>query len=231
MSENNYSSKLFSILGDSMSTLFGYSRPIGAEFYSAYRRYETGVYYLEDTWWGQVISALGGYLLVNDSFSGSTVCSETQNEIGSYGCSDVRTSSLGEDGRSPDVIMILMGINDMGKRNRIYPECEDEREDLSIFSVAYNAMIAKLRRNYPLAEIWCITLPLGKRGSYEPLEAVVSTYREYSDCIAKCAKDGGCRLIDICGTEPYDSIDGLHPNASGMKTISLAVLDKLKNIR
>ena len=104
---NTYKGKAFSVLGDSISTLFGYSTPEDAVYYSASRRYETGVCYLRDTWWGRVIEALGGRLLINNSFSGSTVCRYSESEYDSYACSDGRTSALSEGGCAPDVIMIF----------------------------------------------------------------------------------------------------------------------------
>lgn len=70
-----------SVLGDSASTLFGYSHPSDAVFYTAAKHYETGVYSLSDTWWGQVIDTLGGRLLVNNSFSGSTACLDPRNGL------------------------------------------------------------------------------------------------------------------------------------------------------
>ena len=64
----------FSILGDSISTFSGYSEPAGAEFYDAEKKVLSRVTSQKDTWWGRTIEALGGTLLVNNSFSGSTVC-------------------------------------------------------------------------------------------------------------------------------------------------------------
>lgn len=52
MNTIKHKQKNISILGDSISTLFGYSKPSEGVFYTAERRYETGVYYLSDTWWG-----------------------------------------------------------------------------------------------------------------------------------------------------------------------------------
>ncbi len=218
--------KSFSILGDSISTLFGYSQPPEAVFYTAARRYETGVYAFGDTWWGQVIDTLGGRLLVNDSFSGSTVCFDPRNEIASYGCSDARTSALGIDGEVPDVILVFMGMNDRGLGVPLRPSCEAEKNDLTIFSEAYSAMLCKLRASAPLAELWCLTLPLGSLDGYAPSEAARRRTEAYSNVIAECAGQNACRLIDICQMEPYESFDGLHPNAKGMRQIAEAVLQK-----
>lgn len=216
--------KSFSVLGDSISTLFGYSQPPEAVFYTAARRYESGVYDLSDTWWGQVIDALGGRLLVNDSFSGSTVSADLRNEIASYGCSDARTSALGTAEETPDVILLFMGINDRGLGVPLRPSCAAEEKDLTVFFVAYSEMLRKLRANAPHAEVWCLTLPLGCLDGYAPSEAARQRTNAYSAVIAECAAQNGYRLIDICQMEPYESLDGLHPNAGGMRQIADAVL-------
>jgi hypothetical protein len=94
MDTEKYKDKRFSVLGDSISTLQGYSEPKNAEFYDALRMRKAGLHGVEDTWWGQVIARLGGKLLVNNSISGSTVCRRPTHTIPSYACSDERTSAL-----------------------------------------------------------------------------------------------------------------------------------------
>ncbi len=71
---NYYKNKLFSILGDSISTFEGYSEPYEATYYDAVRKCQGDITKVEHTWWGQVIEHLGGELLVNNSISGSMVC-------------------------------------------------------------------------------------------------------------------------------------------------------------
>ena len=154
-----YHNQFFSILGDSMSTLSGYSVPDYAAYYDLARGLESGVFAPSDTWWGQVIDYLHGELLVNNSFSGSTVCWDRQYEIPSYGCSEERTSALGSCGRNPDVIMIFMGLNDWGRGASITAG-QDNVDDLTVFPIAYRHMIEQLRSRYPDAEIWCFTFPV-----------------------------------------------------------------------
>ncbi len=226
MGENQ--AKKFSLLGDSVSTLFGYSRPMGAEFYSAVRLYETGVYDLADTWWGQVIAVLGGQLLVNNSYAGSTVCRSPYDEVGSSACSDRRTAAMGEDGEAPDVIFVFVGLNDCGLGVKLAPTCEAEKGDLTVFSEAYGAMLTKLKANYPRAVVWCLTLPQGLADGYAPTQAARERAAAYSRIIAACAAAHGCHVADICGMEPYDSRDGLHPTAEGMKQLAAAVLAALR---
>lgn len=225
----NYKDKKFSVLGDSVSTLFGYSKPSGAEFYNVYRRYETGVYYMSDTWWGQVIEKLGGQLLVNDSFSGSTVCSRSHEKTEACTCGDKRTSELDEDGKTPDVIIIFMGMNDRGYGVKLCPSCKAEMGDMTVFSQAYHTMLRKIRFNYPDAEIWCLTLPLAEHDGYLPSFAAKTKTGEYSRVITECAEECGCKLVDIHDMEPYKTCDGLHPNAEGMQMLARAVLNAIKN--
>ena len=185
-----------------------------------------------DTWWGRVIEHLGGELLVNNSISGSTVSKSPQFEIPSYSCSDERTSALSVDGQSPDVIMIFMGENDWGRGVRLAPRDEYEADDKSIFSVAYCTMLEKLRKNYPQAELWCFTLPLGtckSRADFVfPYRYAGRHIEEYCDAIRAAAEEYGCRVIDLYRfSQPYDTIDGFHPNKDGMKTLADAVIGSL----
>lgn len=224
----DYTNKRFSILGDSVSTLDGYNPPEYLVYYEGYRKFDTDVFFMEDTWWGQVISALGGSLLVNESFSGSLLAKHRECIIPSYGCSDERTSALSEDGTLPDVIMLFMGTNDWGRQMKLYPD-EGEKEDLSIFSVAYEKAIEKLRRNYPDAEIWCFTLPINRT---DPRTLAIAEGRppidRYCEVIRSCAAREGCRVVDLYHAAPeYDTVDGFHPTAKGMKTLSMAVLSCL----
>ena len=195
-----YENKYFSILGDSISTLLGYNPEGAAVFYDAYMGRIAGVLAPEDTWWGQVIDALGGELLVNDSFSGSTVCPLRGGDIESHASSDKRTSNLARDGVSPDVILIMMGTNDCGMR--FSPEGE--------FIPSYRQMLEKIKRLYPLAEICCIT----------PLKESV-----FCDAVRALSREQGCILADLAALKlDVETIDGLHPSANGMKTIADGVL-------
>ena len=231
MQRDKYKGKKFSILGDSISTFQGYSEPEDAAFYDISRKLESEIITPADTWWGQVIEYLGGELLVNNSISGSTVCRNPFYEVPSYACSKERTSSLAKGDVLPDVIMIYMGTNDWGRGTRIH--CEElndgAEESLELFSVAYRTMLKELKQNYPDAEIWCFTLPIScctsREGFAFPYCYGGRHIDEYCQEIRCCASELGCRLIDIRSyNRPYDTIDGFHPNAEGMKTIANSVI-------
>ena len=230
----DYTNKYFSILGDSISTLEGYSEPKGAEFYELSYKLASGVFTLLDTWWGQVIDRLGGKLLRNNSISGSTVCWHPSYEIPSYGCSDERTSSLGKEGLNPDVIMVFLGVNDWGAGLpiRSHNTLQAETENPADFLSAYQKMLQKLKRNYPNAEIWCLTLPVS-RCAEKGIEEFPYYYggrhiAEYCEAIQEAAQEYGCRVIDLYAKkEPHDTIDGFHPNANGMMVLAEGVLTNL----
>ncbi len=213
--KERYAGRYISFLGDSLSTLSGYNPEGNAVFYDHVNSRAAGIRDVADTWWGRVTAALGAHLLVNDAFSGSTVCNDPRYEIESYGCSALRCGRLGEGGRAPDVVVILLGFNDRG---HWFPITETERRpgDTS-FLCAYRRMLARLGANYPAAEIVCLTLPcpMGYNERRDP----------YCAAIAEAAAEAGCRLLDIHDpANTYETLDGLHANAAGMRTIGDAVL-------
>lgn len=228
----SYKGKYFSILGDSISTLEGYSIPRGAEFYEGFKKYQANILTTEDTWWGQVITELGGKLLVNNSFSGSTVIKHPSMMIPSYGCSDERTSELHFGECMPDVVMVFLGTNDWGSGIKTKPENDGEKKE-SIFSCAYESMLVKLKKNYPEAELWCFTLPVStckKSKIFEfPYEYGGRHINEYCQVIRECGAKYGCKVIELYNYgEPHDTIDYFHPNREGMKTISDKIIKQIK---
>lgn len=230
MHPRSYEGKYFSILGDSISTLAGYNPPQNAVFYDWENKYLAGIFAPEDTWWGKIIQILGGKLLMNESYSGSLVCKHPSCEVESYGCSDARTSNLGIGATTPDVIMVLLGLNDFGCGMRLLPKTDQRK--LSVFSTAYATMLEKLQKNYPQAEIWCLTLPRSHWSRHPEIEIPACRFgghiSEYCRVIQTCAQQAGCRVVDIyCPSEPYDTIDGYHPTSVGMQTIAEAVMRSL----
>ena len=162
-------------------------------------------------------------------------------EVPSYACSEKRTSSLGSGDIFPDIVMIFMGINDLGMifmgindlgmNVKISPSCDAERSDLSIFTVAYKTMLSEIKRNYPHAEIMCITLPKVSAREQIPYYMNFSGDRlaDYSAAIKKCAEDEGCTVIDLNNSPlKYSSIDGCHPTKQGMQEIAKEILKILR---
>lgn len=232
MMTTKYQGKYFSIMGDSISTYEGASPSWYNTFYTAERKCEADLLSPDDTWWGIVIGTLGGKLLVDNAWSGSLVSKHPQCEIESYGASDERTAFLGENGVSPDVVMVYIGTNDWGWNMPIDPAVGQEN-DIGVFKPAYRIMLEKIRRNYPDAEIWCFTLTNSDRmsdsGFSLPYTKEGRSLSEYCRAIRECAHEMGCKLIDIYRSSPgYRSMDDLHPNKEGMRQIADLVLAELK---
>ena len=213
--------KKISILGDSISTYQGYTTPDGV-FFDLFNIGYAGMRGVEDSWWMQVIRALGGQLEVNNSFSSTTVADSNlpyhlvstdrfhRSPLYLSGCSDARTAGLG----APDTILIYMGTNDAGYGI-------DPRD----FERDYRAMLRKLKRNYPAAEIWCGTL----LWSYCTKDEEIQYYNAetsasldiYNDIIRAAVPQEGCCLADMAAFgEEYAAIDCAHPSAEGMHTIA-----------
>ena len=229
---NPYFGKRFSILGDSLSTLEGFHARGTPVFYDAARREKTGVWEMEDTWWGKVIEFFGGELLVNDSRAGScrvTRLPEAEEQYPS-GCSERRTANLHVDDVKPEVILVYLGWNDWAFG--VKPEPDGREEGDTCFSLAYGLMLSRLRRNYPDAEIWCCTLP---KSCMEKDPTLVFpenhggvNIREYNHQIANAALAANLCVADLFAQEiPYDSVDGTHATARGMDTLAMLMVRQM----
>lgn len=233
--ENNpYHGKQFSILGDSISTLEGYNPRGYNVFYTGDNCKKTYVKEYKDTWWGKVINFFGGDLLINNSWSGSRVTKlPNHTETFPSGCSDQRTSNLHIDVIKPDVILVYLGTNDWA--SGVIPTCEElslwDKQN-EVFEVAYATMLQNLKQNYPNSEIWCCTLcetfiSQNSRFVFPPTYAGIHI-EEYNALIRSIAKQEGCKLIDLYQMKiVYDSVDGSHPNAQGMRTLASAICETL----
>ena len=217
MTESCYKSKYFSVLGDSISTLAGCNPPQCGVFYDWSMKRRAGILNPEDTWWGRVIEELGGQLLVNHSWAGSTVCRLPGCEVESYGCSSDRAADLGAEGRSPDVVMVFMGINDLGHGVPLTPPGEGQVS----FPAAYNRMLQNIHHHYPRAEIWCLSLP--------NVPGIGTRAEVYNQVIRACAAQNGCRCVELYRPNRVcETLDGYHPTARGMETIAGLVLDEIR---
>ena len=240
----------FSILGDSISTLWGYV-PQGWRVHYEGEVHVPGVECFADTWWGRVIDHFGGQLISNSSFSGSVV----EGFGFPAGVSDERIASLvGPHGELPDVVIVYMGINDYGwggGRNQVMGgslSASAKPEDLEgarmvepvvgpvaleRFSAAYALMVQKIRLLAPDASIWCLTLapatsPDIERRCYKYQISGIEL-DAYNDAIRSVAIKSGARVIDIRSYGiAYDAVDGCHPSALGMRQLADMVVDQIE---
>ena len=123
--------KKLSILGDSISTYEGVSNDA-----SANATIQNNPYFYkepfpkEKTYYKRVIDYFGLELCVNNSWSGGNL-SGTDDET-----SGVRRASelSKDDGTSPDIIIVFMGINDLGRR-----------VDPAVFSIDYEKTLMTIK--------------------------------------------------------------------------------------
>ncbi len=206
-----------SVLGDSISTFGGIS-PADGVYYHADFALQTGVASPEDTWWQQVITALGGTLLVNHSYAGSSICRDGYQPASS----PWRLAKLRQGDTLPDVILIWSGLNDVASYRK--PEA---------FGQDYRDMLATLQAQYPQAQIHCGTLCEGVLPN--PYIAPFMNFKqctplgEYNAEIRVAVAEAGAVLIDLAQAGVrYASLDGVHPKGEGMGQIARAWLNDLR---
>ena len=225
-----------SIMGDSISTFEGCNPRGYAVYYDPEMQEANEMKSVEDTWWMQVIRAMGGGLCVNDSYSGSLV----SGMFFPAAISDERLDSLRTETDSPDIILIYMGVNDYGygvkiSREQMGLHFSREHRDFHLFEDAYDGMLKGMRERFPGTAIVCGTL-MSTAVKYRPgwgfSDSCWGTeLKEYNDTIRMAAAQNGCLLADLAGTGlRYETLDGTHPTAKGHGTIAEAWIRSLGDL-
>lgn len=196
----------FSVLGDSISTFQGFS-PWGADHYSPDLAAATGVATAEDTWWMQVIRALGGTFLSNLSIAGNTIV--TAGKMGGF--PPRRIQQLAVDGKCPDHILLYAGLNDA---NFYIPP--------QVFQQEYALLLSRLREAYPQVRVHCGTLLLGAvNGDQSSMRCFVERLTPYNDAIRAAVAQEGAQLVDLAALGVrYTALDAFHPTGQGMTQLA-----------
>lgn len=219
-----------SILGDSISTYDGISNSItynstlgpNAVWFPNDRFGEDANFSVNKTWWKMTADLLKYEICVNNSFSGAAV-----HDAYTY---NTRAKNLHDNKKniSPDVVVIFMGVNDYAYNKEVGTfDGKGKAPTLPRnFSEAYAKTVQTVQANYPDADIYCCTfLPDRNRFTAQVNENGVSP-DAFNAAIRTICANTDCYLIDLAqntGTT-WDnilerSVDGLHPNAQGMKII------------
>lgn len=233
-----------SILGDSISTFSGCNPDGWAVYYAGGRAAAAGLAGPEDTWWALAAGRLGLRVLSNASYSGSMVAGAGFPAASSPD----RAAALCAAGEVPGAVAVFIGINDYGwggsraqaaARSSAAPAHAGEvpfavagdaaPDALDEFARAYAAMLANVRAACPGADVRCCTVPDGRlAGCAAPTFA--SNLRgiplaSYNDAIRAVAPACGCAVLDLAGFGlDYESVDGTHPTARGMRQIAELVV-------
>ena len=134
-----------SILGDSISTYKGISNDPISNSSIVYNPYfYQAPFPAEKTYWYILIEKLNLTLCVNNSWSGGNLSGTTDSSSGVNRASELSRN----DGTHPDIIIVFMGLNDLGRK-----------VDISVFSSDYNTTLKSITDKYPQAMICCVNIP------------------------------------------------------------------------
>ena len=227
-----FEGKTLSILGASMSTYTGisnnpdYNSTIGnnAVYYTAGKH---GVY-ADDTWWMQVCSDMGLRLMVNNSWSGSSLLHERNGTVGAYVDRCVQLhNNAGED---PDIIAIQMGTNDfqyykdtLGTADIDYSALITENGDgtytysTPVTSLEAAAIVLhKISVRYPNAEVYYLNIS-------QRIDGTDDLIRSFNAELKQVVEHFGAHIVDIYGSaitmETFRTYIGdgrVHTNCLGM---------------
>ncbi|MBE6630212.1 MAG: SGNH/GDSL hydrolase family protein [Ruminococcaceae bacterium] len=207
--------KKLSILGDSISTYRDASNNTAANATTYYNPYfYRDPFPLEKTYWMQVMNTFGMTLCVNNSWSGGNLSGAEDPDSGVN-----RVHQLSRDsGEEPDVVIVFMGINDLG---RCVP--------LEVFAADYEKTLLTIGEKYPHAAVCCINLP-------DRAAVLKHLTEQFNAAIEEAARRAGERffIADLfhsrLNNDFYyrNTVDGLHPDEDGMRIIAEVVTDAIK---
>ncbi len=235
--EESLTGKKISILGDSISTFTGYipvADGVNLEHASFYPE-RGAIKDVNETWWMQVITELGGSLGINDSWSGSRVLNTQEENSGNLGpdaamASMTRIRNLGSNG-TPDIILFFGGTNDIAFGSPLGsfdPATAPAEADLTAnkwdtYAEAYTAAILRIQHLYPDAQVFAIE-PTENTYYYD-----LATLNRYGAVMEAICDHYGVTYVDLVegGFTTAMLADATHPNASGMDKITEIVVDAI----
>ena len=217
---NPFEGKTISILGASISTYADTSNGGAADTTNSTIR-NNAKYYphsvvsdvtLEDTWWMQAASDLGLRLLVNNSWSGSSLLHERSGTAGAYveRCVQLHDDTGNNAGEMPDIIAIQMGTNDyqyykntLGTADIDYAALITENDDgtytyaeptTSLEAAAI--VLHKIGVRYPDAEVYYLNL--SQRVDFA--EGEEALLQQFNEDLAQVCDHFGAYIVDIYGS-------------------------------
>lgn len=208
--------KKLSILGDSISTYKDVSNDINANE----SLYPNPYFYrlpfpLEKTYWMLLIEKLGLSLCVNNSWSGGNLSGKDNSSSGLN-----RANFLSHNDKTvPDIIIIFMGTNDLGRK--VAPQ---------IFEEDYKSTLKTIKNKYPNAKVCCVNIP--------DRDIVMKPQAEiFNKIISDAVDEAGENffLADLFRSKLnndfyyINTVDGLHPDEDGMRIIAEILEEAIKS--
>ena len=197
---------------------------------------------VNDTWWMNFAGRVGMELLVNNSWAGSQVfggqTSDGRVIPAAYleRCVNLHDNTTednpGNADIDPDVIFVYLGINDynfnrsnVGSGEVDYAALVGEDgsfADPASFGEAYAVMLDKMKKAYPEAEIFVMTLLPENLYSID-----LTAWEQHNVYIRAAAEYYGIPVVDLAENcaitwENYSGymMDKIHPTTAGMKLIA-----------
>lgn len=204
------------IFGDSYSTFKGYI-PEGYATYYSEEDTNTDVRKVTQTWWHQLISETNSTLVLNNSWSGSTICNTGWNNVD---CSQTysficRFNKLKEQGffkaNKIDTVFVFGGTNDNWLNTPLGPIkfLDWKNEDLYSVMPAVTYLFNGLTEALPLARIVCVINTELKPELISGLKTACEHY--------------GITAVELKNIEKQNG----HPTIAGMKSIKNQILNML----
>lgn len=208
--------KKLSILGDSISTYKDVSNDINANE----SLYPNPYFYrlpfpLKKTYWMLLIEKLGLSLCVNNSWSGGNLSGKDNSSSGLN-----RANFLSHNDKTvPDIIIIFMGTNDLGRK--VAPQ---------IFEEDYKSTLKTVKNKYPNAKVCCVNIP--------DRDIVMKPQAEiFNKIISDAVDEAGENffLADLFRSKLnndfyyMNTVDGLHPDEDGMRIIAEILEEAIKS--
>lgn len=203
------------ILGDSYST-FGGRIPEGFATFYYKGRPNFDVETVEDTWWGMLFQKVNANLVLNSSWSGTTICNTGYSGVDNSDKSFIaRFDKLISEGffeqNKIDTMLLFGGTNDCWAMSPIGEKKIENwtTDDLYSFKPAFCYLIKRIREVLPNAK----------------LVSILNTHflPDFSNAIISLSEELG---VDTVHLKDIEKIEG-HPNKKGMEQICEQVLEHL----
>lgn len=185
------------------------------------------------TWWKQLTDKTGATITTNNSYAGSLISNPSW--LSNNTSLLTRIPALPTD---TDICFILMGVNDF--RNGIgFAGLDFTKTEWNVdyFDDSVCKAMIDMNTHSPATRFVWIGILGDFTGGYNPTpnkNKYDKTVPMYNDILERCCKQYGNIYIDPTEAFSYLSsncfIDGLHPNAFGMKRLANLVLNKITNI-
>lgn len=203
------------ILGDSYSTFEGYIPPEYLSWYYNEKVKDTDVDNVEQTWWMQLVGQTESNLLLNCSWSGTTVC----NTGWTGDCSDnsfiTRIDNLINNGyflkNKIDTFFVFGGTNDSWCDAPVgeLKFADWEKQDLYSVLPAFCYLLSRLKENVNDARIVCLM-------NCELKESITKGFET-------ACQNSGVEFLQLQNIQKQSG----HPNKSGMTQICEQILQYL----